>query len=160
VSVYGDASGWQADPTQILRWVVLSLVIGKDGAIRRAAREGRVERREVAAFALRETMSSYESPEDLVGSLENVPKDEDPESDIETLAGVLGVGRGCAFCGTTIVDPYDLAEAAIAYYGVREKSADGLRERLKDAIEGSAVEMGSMGNRSICSHCAYVLSKD
>lgn len=159
-SAYSNASGWEADPIQIFRWAVLSLVVGRDAAVRLAAREGRLEGRERAAFVAREIMGGFSSAEEVAESLENVQKDEDPESDIETWASVLGVSRNCSFCGTTIIDPEELAEAVVKYFGVRGRRADNMCERLSDAVRSSAIEIGSWGDSNVCSHCAYTLGDD
>jgi len=159
-TAYSEASGWEADPVQIFRWAVLSFLIGKDAVVRLAAREGRIERREMAEIATREVMGDFSSASELAGSIENAHKDEDPESDIETWASVLGVSHACAFCGTTIIDPEEFAEAVVKHFKLRGRRADEMRDRLTDAVQSTAIEIGSWENSDICNHCAYTLADD
>lgn len=77
-----------AEPEQLFRWVTLSLVLGTDGAIRLAKREGRTDWKEIDAFAEREVLSEVPRVEDMLAALENAQKDEDPESSIRLVSAV------------------------------------------------------------------------
>lgn len=157
---YLDASGWDPEPPQLFRWVVLSLLVGTDGALRRAASEGRQGRREIEVIGRREALADVPKIDDILNGLEKAPKDADPEWDLERWASALGATNDCACCGTTIVDPDQFAEAAVRYFKVRGKKAEALHERLAEAARSTAVETGSWGSSTVCSYCNHVLSKD
>jgi hypothetical protein len=157
---YAEEADWDADPTQIFYWAVLSLTIGPEGAVRRARSDGRTAWREVASIARREALSSVPDIDDMLGTLEDYQKDEDPESDLESFASGLGATSQCARCGATMVDSDEFADAAVRYYKLRGRNAEQMRERLSDAAESLAVEKGSFDYPSFCSYCAHMMSKD
>jgi hypothetical protein len=158
--IYSAASDWKPDPAQIFRWAVHSLVVGKDAALRRAGRDGRLERQEIAAIAAREAIGGFSSLDDIAQSLEYAQKDEDPGSDIESWASALGVADRCVFCGTALVDPEELAAALVKHYKLRGHRAKAMRERLSEAIQSNAIETGSWGSSTLCSYCDHGLAKD
>lgn len=156
-ALYKEASGWEPDPPQLFTWAVHSLVFGKDSGAKRAYSEGRAVWKDIERIARREILSDVGSPEEMLSSLEYAQKDEDPESDIESWASVLGVSRRCAFCGTAIVDPEEFAKAAVKQFKVRGRRADTMRKRLTEAVQSKAMEPGSWDDPSICSRCAHKL---
>jgi hypothetical protein len=157
---YFNASDMEADPTQLFRWAVLSLIVGKDAALRLPGREWRSDRKEIAIAARHEAMANSPTIDVLVSSLENAQKDDDPEYNIETWAIGLGVSHGCWLCDNTMVDPDEFAEAAIKHFKVRGKRADVMRERLSNAMRSIAIETGSLDNPGVCGYCDHLLSDD
>lgn len=157
---YEEAIGWAPENAQLFDWAVQSLHLGKNAAVRQAARDGRAERLEIESIARREMLSGVSSVDDMLKSLDHAQKDGDPDSDIEMWASALGVSTGCAFCGTAIVNPDEFASAAVRHYGVQRKYKEPLGEQLADAVRSTAIEIGSWDSSSICSHCADVLDKD
>ena len=156
---YRQASGWDVEATRLFPLVIHSLLFGKEASLRRAAQEGRAERKEIEIIARREVLSDL-SAEEMLTAIENPHKDEDIESDVERWAAVLGASYGCALCGASIVDPDAFAQAAVKQSKVRGRRAHRLREALSEALTSTAIETGTWDNPALCSNCSYVLSKD
>jgi ppGpp synthetase/RelA/SpoT-type nucleotidyltranferase len=156
-AAYSATSGfdWEPDTTYIFLWVALSLFGGKDASLRRARHEGRLERQEIESIAAREALGDFPSLEAVLRSLEYAQKDEDPESDIRSWACNLGVTNRCTICGTTIIDPEELARALVKHFKLRGYRARGMRERLTEAIQSRSSETGSWYSSTTCSYCAY-----
>lgn len=159
-AAYGERTRWDADPEQLFRWVVHSLTAGAESAVGQARRDGRRDWREVDRIARHEIMSGVPDVGSLLTELEDPAKDEDPEGSLMQYAEAIGGAGECTFCGTTIVDVDEFADAAVRHYKLRGKRAEEIRGRLSDAIESLGVETGSWGSASVCSHCEYMLNKD
>lgn len=158
---YMRASKWgEVFPYHLFRWALRSLQIGKDAAIRLAGREGRADRKEIETIATQEALANAPNLDEMLAAIERPDKDGDIDWDIESWAMGLGVVRECVYCEERIIDPEEFANAAIRYFKVRGKRADTLRERLADAVRDRSAEQGSFDDPSICSSCAYRLSKD
>ena len=156
-TAYEEASGWEAEPTQLFEWAVQSLPLGKDAAVRRASADGRTARREIEAIARREALP--DTIDRMLRLAEYPQKDEDPASKLEVWAGVLGASHHCAACGTSIVDPQEFAAAAVKHYKIRGRRAIVLREQLAEATQSRVPEIGWWGSPSLCSYCSYASSK-
>lgn len=152
--VDGSYTGWNVEATGFFPLVIHSLLFGKEAALRRAAQEGRAERKEIEIIARREVLSDL-SAEEMLTSIVNPQKDEDIESDIERWAAVLGASYGCALCGASIVDPDAFAQTAVKQSKVRGTRAHRLREALAEALTSTAIEIGTWDNPALCSHCSY-----
>jgi ppGpp synthetase/RelA/SpoT-type nucleotidyltranferase len=157
-TAYEEASGWEAEPTQIFEWAVQSLPFGKDAAVRRASVDGRSARKDIEAIARREVLP--DTIDQILRLAEYPQKDEDPASKLEVWASVLGASHNCAACGTSIVDPEEFAAAAVKHYKIRGRRATVLREQLAEAAQSRVPEIGWWGSPSLCSNCSYGFSKD
>jgi hypothetical protein len=79
------------------------------------------------------------------------------EADIEGWAEALGATGECGICGTTIVQPYAFAEAAVEHYGVPDGGYD---ERIVAAVDKSSAETGGWGDGSLCAYHYERAAKD
>ncbi len=157
-AAYEEASGWEAEPTQLFEWAVQSLPSGKDAVVRRASADGRTARREIEAIARREVLP--DTMDRMLRLIEYPQKDEDPQYALEAWASVLGTSHSCAACGTSIVDPEAFAAAAVKHYKIRGRRVTVLREQLAAAAQSQALETGWWGSPSLCSHCSNAFNED
>lgn len=154
-AAYEEASGWEAEATQLFGWVVQSLLSDKDAAVRLASADGRAVRSEIETIARREMLP--DTIDRMLRPIEYPQKDEDYESKIEVWASALGASHRCISCGISIVDPEEFAAAAVKHYKVRGRLANSLRKRLAKAVQSGAIETGWWGTPSFCSYCSGAL---
>ena len=134
-TAYAERVKWDAGSEQLFRWSIRSLIQGKEAAIRLARRDGREEWQDIERIARSEVMAGFpEKANTLVRQLQHPMKDDDIEYDIEQLASVLGGRHRCGLCGTTIIDPEEVAEGAVSHYKLRGKRADAVREQIAEAV--------------------------
>lgn len=157
-TAYEEASGWEAESTQLFEWAVQSLPLGKDAAVRRASAYGRTAWREIETIARREVLP--DTIDQIFRLIEYPQKDEDSDSKLEAWASVLGASHSCAACATSIIDPEEFAAAAVKHYKIRGRRATVLRERLAEAAKSRVAEIGWWGSPSLCSCCSNAFSKD
>lgn len=132
---------------------IRALGTDRAAAIKRVRRDAKRQWDEIDQFARREALHSLPPTiEQLIQDLK-VPSS---DADIEGWAEALGVTHGCAICGTSIVDPYAFAEAAIRYYG----AADDPHDDIEIAIRNSSVETGGWGDGTYCAYHNDRLDKD
>jgi hypothetical protein len=160
-TAYAERVKWDAGSEQLFRWSIRSLIQGKEAAIRLARRDGREEWQDIERIARSEVMAGFpEKANTLVRQLQHPMKDDDIEYDIEQLASVLGGRHRCGLCGTTIIDPEEVAEGAVSHYKLRGKRADAVREQIAEAVSSSAVETGGWDHPTLCNYCENLMSKD
>jgi hypothetical protein len=135
---------------------VYALTRGEARAISKVRRDARREWREIDRIARREMLADLPATiDELVEQLES----SNGEADIEGLAEALETTRACAICGTTIVDPYSFAEAALRYYDADDGGGE-LQNRIEMAIRRSSTETGGWGDGSLCAYHNEQASKD
>ena len=133
-----------------------ALARGEARAIGKVRRDARREWREIDQIARREMLADLPATiDELVEQLES----SDGETDIEGWAEALETTRACAICGTTIVDPYSFAEAALQYYEADDGGGE-LQNRIETAIRRSSTETGGWGDGSLCAYHNEQASKD
>jgi hypothetical protein len=160
---YKDATRfeWDAEPEQIFRWVVQSMVSGTKSAIAAAARDSRAEAYDIERIGRSEALSSVpQTAASFLDELEHPDDDGDFEGDIEQWASALGVLEHCSACGQDIVDAYELADAAVRHFKLRGQKAERFRENVRGRVSGSAVDPGGWNHSGLCSACDYTFSKD
>ena len=133
-----------------------ALAADDEAALRYVREEARLSLDEIDDIAQRELLSELpDTAERLIDEIE----DPRGETDVTLLAAALGVTDSCAYCNATIVDPFGFAEAAMYHYELSGPEADQICERIQDAVLGSGVETGALGDPDACSHCDSVLRK-
>jgi ppGpp synthetase/RelA/SpoT-type nucleotidyltranferase len=151
---------WHAEPEQIFRWAMSSLVNGMNPAILEAQRESRAEANDIDRIGRQDALVGLkENAKSLLSGLDQFDNDGDYDDDIEQYASGLGVLRRCP-CGTAILDPREFSDAAVRYLKIRGRKADHLRRRLHDRAASSGVDPGGWNHCSLCSYCDGVFSKD
>ena len=129
---------------------------GEAYAISKVRRDARREWREIDRIARREMRADLRANiDELMEQLENP----DGGEGIEGWAGALAATHDCAICGTTIVDPFAFAEAALRHYGVEDKDGH-LHQRIETAILGLSAQTGGWGDGSLCAYHNEQAAKD
>lgn len=125
-----------------------ALVRGDARAVAQVRRNARREWREIEKIATREMLFSLPpTMEKLIAQLE----DTSAEPDVEGWAEALGTTRECGICGSTIIDPYSFAEAAVQYYETADADGDAVH-RIEVVLRSSGVETGGWGDGSLCAY--------
>jgi putative GTP pyrophosphokinase len=126
---------------------------GKKYIKRKALREWK----EINEIAKRELLATLpETADKLLEELE----DHEGAGYIIDWARAWGVTKECSICGTTIVEPYAFAEAALEHYGLPDPDASEMMNRVEQALHNSAVETGGWDTSTLCSYHADRLDKD
>jgi ppGpp synthetase/RelA/SpoT-type nucleotidyltranferase len=160
---YKDATRfeWDAEPEQLFRWVLQSMVSGTKSAIATAVRDSRAEADDIERIGRSEALSSVpQTAASFLDELEHPDDDGDFEGDIEQWASALGVLERCSACGQDMVDAYELADAAVRHFKLRGQKAERFREHVRERVSNSAVDPGGWNHSGLCSGCDYMLSKD
>ena len=133
-----------------------ALARGEARAISKVRRDARREWREIDQIARREMLAELPATiYELVEQLES----SGGEADIEGWASALEATHACAICGTTIVDPYAFAEAALRYYDADDEDGE-LQNRIEMDIRRSSTETGGWGDGSLCAYHNEQAAKD
>ena len=126
-------------------------------AVRYVRAQAQREYDEIDNIARREMLSALPA---TVGELIAELDDRRGETDIVAFAEALGATHDCPYCSATVVEAYAFAEAAMYHYELSGDKADQACERMEQAIYGSGVDTGGLGDSAACSYCVALLSKD
>lgn len=144
------------DSEAILLAGLHALAVDDGAAVRYVREQARLALDEIDDVARRELLAELPpTAEQLIDEL----GDPRGETDVALLAVALGAADNCPYCNATVVDAYGFAEATMYYYGLSGDEADRVCDRIQDAIFGSDVDTGGVGDPDACSHCASVFSK-
>jgi len=133
-----------------------ALMRGERRAINKVSRDARREWREIDALGRREMLAILPATiDELLKQLES-PQG---EPDIEGWGEALEATNACGICGTTIVDPYAFAEAALKHYDTADEDGD-LHNRIETAIRRSSAETGGWGDGTLCAYHNEQMAKD
>lgn len=154
--VYGQLFPFPVDSESLFIAGLHALAADDGAALRYVREQARLSLDEIDDVARRELLSELpDTAERLIDEID----DPRGETDVTVLAAALGVTDSCAYCNATIVDPFGFSEAAMYHYGLSGAEADQICERIQDAVLGSGVETGALGDPDACSHCDSVLRK-
>jgi ppGpp synthetase/RelA/SpoT-type nucleotidyltranferase len=130
-----------------------ALARGEARAISKVRRDARREWREIDEFARREMLA------DLPATIDEVMEQLEGGAGSEGWAEALGTTHDCAICGTTIVEPFAMAEALLRHYDAADEDG-GLHQRIETAILRSSTETGGWGDGSLCAYHYERAAKD
>ena len=144
---YRSIIGVKPQNEDLLLAALHATVGGDTKAIKWIKKEARRERRKLEQFVMREALGSLpDTVEEFVERLE----DPRGESDIELWAEVFGATNDCSICGTTVIQPFSFAEAAVQHYETSEVDDADVHERIEAALRASSAETGGWGDGSLC----------
>jgi len=156
---YAAHTKWGPGPEQMFRWAVIASINGFAAASREAAREGKVDWKDVDRQYKSELSSSIPGDlEEMRRSLLAAEDDGDAEWDAYQWAEYFDAGRACEFCGAHLVDVDIVAERFVKHFRLRGRKAEEASEKIQRMLLKAGVEDANGGD--LCGHCRYTMNKD